>query len=462
MPNTLLGKNISDTYPRLVQVENGIVSDGTGSILPISFNNDGVTITGTLHATTISSSRVTSSVIYTSGSSTFGDEASDTHTFTGAISSSQGIQIGAHGTGHASFTNSEIHITETDSATRDAVVIGGAGTKGYIYINKDNASKILFDGYNDNYFNMNGGLIVGGTSTTRKFEVVGTSYFNGAMQVDDTLTVNASSQFGNTSDDTHTFIGAITGSNNIGVNSTSYIQTPELRGLSGATQLHVQGQITASGNISSSGNIITQHITASGNISASGNVWSDNYYQFETTAKADSDDDTNWQGPNVYGIHTRADWNYDYGTNYDDNSATNAGSRANINTGWRIPHGANYSASIINMQIYVTANSNITHANNDNFSCSMWYSKGSDLITETNVVDGNSGTFIQRHAATALSGQFKAADESLFKYNLYHVSASVGVDLAPGAMLFPRIKTLGTHNFATGVHWVVNYKKIPL
>jgi len=92
----------------------------------------------------------------------------------------------------------------------------------------------------------------------------------------------------------------------------------------------------------------------------------------------------------------------------------------------------------------------------------MWYSKGSDLITETNVVDGNSGTFIQRHAATALSTQFKAADEKLFKYNLYHVSASVGIDLAPGAMLFPRMKTLGTNNFTTVVHWVVNYKKIPL
>ena len=65
MPNNLSGTNISDTYQKLVQVENGVVSDGTGSILPLSFNSDGVTITGTLHATSVSSSRVTSSVIYT-------------------------------------------------------------------------------------------------------------------------------------------------------------------------------------------------------------------------------------------------------------------------------------------------------------------------------------------------------------------------------------------------------------
>ena len=210
------------------------------------------------------------------------------------------------------------------------------------------------------------------------------------------------------------------------------------------------------------GLVVNGYISASGDISAVGNVWSDNYYQFETTAKADSDDDTNWQGPNSYGILTRADWNYDYGTDYDDNSATNAESRTLMNTGWRVPHGANYSASIVNMQVYVQPNSNLTHADADNFSCSMWYSKASDLVTETNVVDASSGTFIQRHAATAISTQFKAADESLSKYNMYHVSASVGLDLAPGAMLFPRMKTVGTNNFTTVVHWVVNYKKIPL
>ena len=241
--------------------------------------------------------------------------------------------------------------------------------------------------------------------------------------------------------------------------------------------------VTASSNISASGTVtgitgsfhalqgdtskptglvVNGYVSASGDISAVGNVWSDNYYQFETTAKADTDDDDNWQGPNSYGIHTRADWNYDYGTLYDDNSATNAGTRTLINTGWRIPHGANYSASIVNMQVYIQPNSNITHADADNFSCSMWYSKASDLVNETNVVDGSSGTFIQRHAATAISTQFKASDESLSKYNLYHVSASIGLDLAPGAMLFPRIKTVGTNDFTTVFHWVVNYKKIPL
>jgi len=227
-----------------------------------------------------------------------------------------------------------------------------------------------------------------------------------------------------------------------------------------ATTQATQPNITSVGtltNINTSGNI-----TASGNISASGNVWSSNYYQFEATAKGDTDDDDNWQGPNSYGIHTRADWNYDFGTDYDDITAVNEETRTLINTGWRVPHGANYSASVVNMDIYVTANSNITHADNDNFSCSLWYSKASDMAAETNKVDASPGAFNQRHAATAISTQFKASDEALYKYNTYHVSASIGLDLAPGSILFPRIKTVGTNDFNTVFHWIVNYKKIPL
>jgi len=214
--------------------------------------------------------------------------------------------------------------------------------------------------------------------------------------------------------------------------------------------------ITIEGNTTASGNI-----SATGIISAS-QVYEDTYYQFEATAKSDTDDDDNWQGPNSYGIHTRADWNYDYGTDYDDITAVNAETRTLVNSGWKIPDSANYSASIENMDIYVTANSNITHADDDNFSCSLWYSKGSDLQPEYNVVDGTAGSFNQRHAATAISTQFKASDEALYKYNLYHVSASIGLKLAPGAGLYPRIKTVGTNGFTCVFHWIVNYKKIPL
>jgi len=268
----------------------------------------------------------------------------------------------------------------------------------------------------------------GQAQASDQFYTHGNSHVNGTLHVDSTLYANA-----------YCTIGSLLRANGgIAVDTNAF------------TVENATGHVVTAGNI-----------TAAGTITAS-QVYEGTYYQFEATAKGDTDDDDNWQGPNIYGIHTRADWNYDFGTDYDDITAVNAESRTLINTGWRIPHGANYSASVVNMDIYVTVNSNITHADNDNFSCSLWYSKASDMVTETNVVDASTGAFDQRHAATAISTQCKAADEALYKYNVYHVSASIGLDLAPGSILFPRIKTVGTNDFNTVFHWIVNYKKIPL
>ena len=155
------------------------------------------------------------------------------------------------------------------------------------------------------------------------------------------------------------------------------------------------------------------------------------------------------------------DWNLDYGTDYDGTS-NNAESRLYMNTGWWVPHGANYSASIKSMDIYVQPNSNLTYADADFFSCSLWYSHNSDLQSELNHVDSNSGTFVQRHGASVDSSQCKASDDKFFKYNNYHVSQSINLDLAPGSMLFPRVKTGGTNNFVLNVYWIIHYCKKPL
>ena len=206
------------------------------------------------------------------------------------------------------------------------------------------------------------------------------------------------------------------------------------------------------------------NITASGTISASGEVFSNTYYQWEATGRADTDDDSNWQGPNSKGLMSNEDWAQDYGTDYDGTSK-NAESRLYMNTGWWVPHGANYSASIKSMDVYVQVNTNLTHADDDFFSCSLWYSHNSDLQSELNHVDTNSGTFVQRHGASVDSSQCKASDDKFFKYNNYHVSQSINLDLAPGSMLFPRIKTgspTAGNNFSTNVYWVIHYCKKPL
>ena len=82
----LTGKNISDTYTRLVQVSESQLYDGAGGILPIQFDSENVIVSGTLTAQTyvVSESIVNAS----SGSTIFGNSLDDTHTFTGNITAS--------------------------------------------------------------------------------------------------------------------------------------------------------------------------------------------------------------------------------------------------------------------------------------------------------------------------------------------------------------------------------------
>jgi hypothetical protein len=85
--NNLTGQQIQNTYQKVVQTDGTNLADGTGSILPISFNGDNVIVKGTLSATEyIVTSSVTNVVFQQQyGSTIFGDTADDTHTFTGTI-----------------------------------------------------------------------------------------------------------------------------------------------------------------------------------------------------------------------------------------------------------------------------------------------------------------------------------------------------------------------------------------
>ena len=85
--NDFTGKNIKDTYPRLVQTDGTNLADGTGSILPLTFEGNNVKISGSLIANEyVVSSSVTNIAIATlSGSTAFGDSTDDTHVFTGSL-----------------------------------------------------------------------------------------------------------------------------------------------------------------------------------------------------------------------------------------------------------------------------------------------------------------------------------------------------------------------------------------
>ena len=259
------GQNIQDSYQRVVQVDNGQLQDGTGSNLPISFDGDNVTITGSLTAHKyIISSSVTNMVIATNaGSTAFGDSTDDVHTFTGKISvpgtaqdsiSTNGSTIAGNKT--SARTGSFNAITLTDNLLPNA----GEGADSTLTFtglrNVIRAFGMIDDSVAQKGFGSNVGFIENLASTTGSFG---------------------------------------TGTTTIGDN----IDTTGNITMSGS--LHVKTNITASGNISSSGNVyamntvaitgatngqtLTQafgsnesvmiengHITASGNISASGTV----------------------------------------------------------------------------------------------------------------------------------------------------------------------------------------------
>jgi hypothetical protein len=85
--NNFTGKNIQDTYQRVVQTDGINLADGTGSLLPISFNGNNVIISGTLSATEYNVTSSVTNVIFQqqSGSTIFGDSTDDTHKFTGSL-----------------------------------------------------------------------------------------------------------------------------------------------------------------------------------------------------------------------------------------------------------------------------------------------------------------------------------------------------------------------------------------
>ena len=91
--NDLTGQKIQNTYQKVVQTDGTSLADGTGSLLPISFDGNNITISGSLTANEyIVSSSVTNITIATlSGSTSFGDSADDTHIFTGNITASGNI-----------------------------------------------------------------------------------------------------------------------------------------------------------------------------------------------------------------------------------------------------------------------------------------------------------------------------------------------------------------------------------
>ena len=117
---TLTNRTIRSTYDQLLQLEDNLIQDGFGThSLSGSYNLTGsqfisgnLHINGTASIDVLVASYESSSIIFTSGSTKFGDDTSDTHEFTGSVLIS-GSAFSTNWSG--SFTGSFIGLADSAS-----------------------------------------------------------------------------------------------------------------------------------------------------------------------------------------------------------------------------------------------------------------------------------------------------------------------------------------------------------
>ena len=226
----------------------------SGNLNAANITTPGILTVGHLEATTINtlqltSSIVTSSVIFSSGSNIFGDETSDTHTFIGNITASGNISASGEGNNifggpiiiNAAANNLNLFEVKDTGQQRNFGVKIDSNQHTDVFIERDSVEKIRFNTYhpskidNDGYESI-GGLILGND--------VGNEDKSGFG-----LYVSAGPDSGSIYSSEKVFIGVgeATSSNNM---------------LTVGGNISTTSHITASGNISASGDITTQDITS--------------------------------------------------------------------------------------------------------------------------------------------------------------------------------------------------------
>ena len=206
--NDLTGLNIQDTYHKLVQTDGVRLADGTGSLLPIEFNENHVIISGTL---TAQSYIVSESIIaVSSGSTVFGNSLDDTHSFTGSLSiTGSGIDL----RGNNDENNIKIHGTQ---------VVGRKST-----------------GLNHFVFG------------TESYPVTMSAF---GLNINSDLAITVDSNFGQVDFADSGDVSVQINTSNGNISSSGTIT---------ANEFNIEGHITASGNISASGNIYADNVYAS-------------------------------------------------------------------------------------------------------------------------------------------------------------------------------------------------------
>ena len=260
VPSSLLSGELA------LNVSNGKLyygTSGSSNAVSSSFEFDKITV-GEATITQLTSSIVSSSIVYSSGSNIFGDASADTHTFKGDITASNNISSSRTGT--ISAGSGSYHILQGDTSSPTALSIEG-------------------------HITASGNISSSGTIVAQKIKALGseTVLENGNITASGNISASGNIHVGSSIIGSGTRFypdNALSADHYVGKTATT---NPIIHANGG---LKVTGNITSSGDISSSGvfrmgtpdarqehylygrlNVIGSDVTiGDGNITASGNV----------------------------------------------------------------------------------------------------------------------------------------------------------------------------------------------
>jgi hypothetical protein len=190
----LTNKKPKDTYQNLVQIVQGRFFDGLGNLITgsikelyvsnsLNVSGDGhiagdLTVTGSIRAEEFITNTVSSSIMFKSGSTQFGDSIDDTHKITGSLFLTGSLKVTGSAFGLRVHRNSlpdlgaDITVTELRSTLRSKA--SGSGVTGNISVEDNNAGKSIIKLYADQ-------LQVGSYTGSRVFlgNINSTTFFEG-------------------------------------------------------------------------------------------------------------------------------------------------------------------------------------------------------------------------------------------------------------------------------------------